>query len=275
LDDLASLMAHRGWTLLLVGLVLGACKDAAPRQADREWYLYATLAKGLEAAERFTACHKISKKVVVGECMLAVAQTAAQVRHEALSTYCPQLPDGLWKDECYFLAAESVKRHDREEAGAMCNAAGQFVDDCGQHLWQSAVGGIAPRTSDGWEAALPKAERLYQKWAPILTESTDFASRFWQRFFQRTFEPQRVLDVTACDALEAPYDEHCAAAAAELYWRRVHMLVSFPDGAASFCEATQSNPSVEAVAKLPRLEAIPHPALEPVVGDFRARCAPE
>ena len=269
-------MAHRGALLLLVGFVLGACIETAPRQANRERYLYATITKGLEVQERFAACREISKDVLVGECMLAVAQTAAQVHQKALSTYCPELPDGVWKDECFFIAAESVKRHDRKEAAEMCSASGQFVDDCGQHLWQSAVGGLAPRSPDGWEAALPKAERLYKKWAPILAKSTDFSSRFWQRFFQRTFEPQRVLDVTDCDALDAPYDERCAAAAAELYWRRVHMLVSFPDGASRFCAATESNPTVEAVAKLPRLEAVPHAALEPVVDDFRGQlCTPE
>ncbi len=264
------------WALSATCLLLSACQSNAPRTADREKYVYATVTKGLGAEARFDACSEISVDLLVAECMLAVAQTAAQVHQKALSDYCPRLPDGVWKDECYFLAAEAVKRHDKEEAAEMCNESGQFVDDCGQHLWQTAVGAIAPRSVEGWEIALPKAERLYKKWEPILAETTDFESRFWQRFFQRTFEPQRVLDLSACDKLDPDYAERCAGAGAELYWRRIHMLVGFKDGLSRFCDAASTSRGVEAVGNLPRLEAEPHPALAPVIKEFyEGRCTAE
>ena len=269
-------MSRAAKALAFGAAVAAGCSSGSEALSDPQVYLRAIAEQGLDVQERFALCRSLRKDVRAGECMLAVAQRSAETQHRALGDYCPEIPKGVWRDECFFIAAEVVRRKDRSLAAELCARSGQFVDDCGQHLWQTAIGQIAPRSTSKWNAALPRAQRLYDEWAPVLDKDTDFSSRFWQRFYQRTLEPIRVLDLSACDALAPPHDARCTEAAAELYWRRVHMLVSFPDGKEQFCAASMSDESFTRVAALPRLEAKPHPALEAVITTFKAsECAKE
>ncbi|HJN75418.1 MAG TPA: hypothetical protein QGF58_15930 [Myxococcota bacterium] len=224
----------------------------------------AVLAADLESVE-VADCGTIRHEELRGECQLYAAFTVGSRRGEELGPRCDAVDEGVWRDECYFLAAEDLRRRQRDfaAAGALCARSSRFVDDCGQHLWQSPVKVIVDRhlATGDLESALAEATPVYCEWETILGEDSDIASRFWRKLFGGFFEHTRVLDTERCAPLDDVAEAHCRAAVAQVYLRRLHMLsVAEPD---LLCKSTASNkPSVEALRRLPNLQAEPDPLLQ-------------
>ena len=215
--------------------------------------------------EAFPACRALGDPALEGDCALAVALRVRARSTEPLEMLCPQVPDGAWQDECFFMAAEDAQRADAPaRAAAACMESGAFKDDCGQHLWQGdlrkLVRGTRGRSLDDRVAA---AERLYARWQPRLPR-TDIGWRFWQRFFERLLEADAGVDLRRCEGLDDALALRCRYAAAHLYLRRIWDHLHHAEDRARFC--SQDEASVVATERLlPRASARPDPLLEAVV----------
>lgn len=207
------------WPLLLTT----AC-SAPPVARDRDRYLAVLADPELEPSVGLGACAEISDDDLRGDCGLAVVSAEARRRGGAPERWCGEVEAGPWRDECYFVAAEAHRKRGREQSAAwLCGQAGRFVDDCGQHLWQTAVYSLVHNNGpDGISAALPRARQLYARWLPLLGETTDFKVRFWERYYQNGFEGLGTLDLRWCDRLDLEEDRsRCVAAAVKLYDREL------------------------------------------------------
>lgn len=195
-------MTARAALLLPLGSLLfgAACAPPSSGQGDQARYLEVVSDAGMSAAPALARCAEIEDAALRGDCAVVVAGRRAADEAPPPEEICAVAPEGVWRDECHFAAAEALRRAGRRaDAAAQCRAAGGFADDCGQHLWQSEVRAIAapsrgPRPPPFAEA-LPRARSVYDRWAPHLEEGTDMEQRFWRRFYQNGFEKRGLLDV--------------------------------------------------------------------------------
>lgn len=206
-------------------------------------------------------CQRIRERSLRGDCSLVAASRAAQpVAH------CPQVPAGVWQEECWFIAAEAVNRlGEVGQAAELCQRAGRFRLDCAQHLWQTPVHRlIHSRGAAGFSAALPEATALHDAWAPVLAAQSDFEGRFWAKFFGNGFEGQGLPITTRwCAPLPATHHAACRGAAAAFLARELGPAVEHPDRLLAFCQL--SSPGVAAVRRW--IDAEPDPMLDSVVAE--------
>lgn len=178
-------------------------------------------------------CLSIQDAALKGDCALSVAGRA-----QPPGSACPDVPAGLWREECWFVAAEMVNRAgDSTRAVSFCQSAGRFQNDCAQHLWQTPVHRlIHQRGAAGFATALPQAEALYAAWAPLLAQDTDFESRFWLRFFGNGFEGQGPpITLEWCTPLPQQHHDSCHRAAAVYLERELGPAVENTGQLDAFC----------------------------------------
>ena len=212
-------------------------------------------------ADALAACRKISDEALAGDCGLAVAQRAARDPGADPAAWCGSVAGDLWRSECYFQAAEAMRRRrDEERAAELCARAGPFLDDCAQHLWQTEVHQLAPREG-GFGDALPAAQAVYDRWAPRLADTSDLSDRFWRRFYQNGFEGTPSLDPARCDGLPEDHAARCLAAAVDLFDRDLAPRLDHAGALADYC--AQHPPALDALGD--RLGVRPHPALDAVL----------
>lgn len=200
---------------------------STPGGTDRDTYA-ALLADGTsDPAALLDRCATIRDADLAGDCALVLAMRTAGQRKEPIANYCPRVPEGTWRHECWFMAAERARRDGDEAVAAdLCTRAGPFVDDCGQHLWQTAVRTQARRHAGApLVTLLEEAGRIHDAWSPLLAGSTDFEERFWSRVFQNAWEVRPVIDPTACDDLVPTQATRCRMAAAYTWSQRLDRLL--------------------------------------------------
>ncbi|MDG1481471.1 MAG: hypothetical protein P8R54_17885 [Myxococcota bacterium] len=201
-------------------------------------------------------CAEISDVILAGDCALVVV---AQVDEPGL--LCGAVPDGMWREECWFLAAEASNRTgDAMGAAALCQKSGRFALDCAQHLWQTPVHGLIHGPgARAFAVILPKAEALYAAWAPLMVEETDFEERFWSKFFGNGFEGQgEPIDLGWCSTLPTNRQGACAAAGVAHYAREVGPSVERAGGLEAMCALVAPD-----VASLSRwINAVSDPRLD-------------
>lgn len=258
--------------LLCLLLALACRAEPAGSEADR--YLRVVTDEALELEEGQRLCGSLGDSDLRGDCMLALVGHVADRGEGERGELCRLVPEGTWRDECWFLAAEHARRAgQRELAAARCLESGRFRDDCGQHLWQSALRAtIAPRAKGAalptYAEAIPRAEQLYRRWAPLLEEGTDMELRFWRRFYQNGFERRGWIEVARCDELEEPHAARCVAAAQHLYVQRLD--TDLPRLRMPLCELRGHRGPAEQA-----LRAAAHPALDEALLQRQAeRCRP-
>jgi hypothetical protein len=199
-----------GWLALVL---VGGCAV----ESDAARYTAVLKDRQSSTAHRIEGCAGIGDAALRGDCQVAVLQMV----EEPLERWCPDVEPGRDQDECWFLAAERRKRmNDIPAAAADCLRAGAFLDDCGQHLWQSQLAAIAGRRGASFTELRPEAQRLYAYWDGILGAHTDISARFWTRFYEHGFgdEPLAV-DLARC--VDVPDAALCEAAGLGLYARRL------------------------------------------------------
>lgn len=264
--------ARTGALLLLPALAPGAGCDPDRGLTEPQRYLAAVEDPDISLDRGRSLCGSLSDPELAGECMLAVVSAVGRRGDGHLETLCAEVPAGVWGDECWFLAAEGAARAGRrEDAARLCLQSGRFVNDCGQHLWQSEVRAIiAPRAPGApvpsFEEALPRARRVYDRWAPLLEEGTDMSYRFWRRFYQNGFERRGWISLRRCDPLEPEDRARCVDAGQRLFAQRVDM--DLPAAGFDLCRIDDMTPQVAQV-----LRAHPHPALVETLRERQAaRC---
>jgi hypothetical protein len=213
-------------------------------------------------------CGQIREPGLAGDCALVVAQRAAVVRREPPEAWCDRVPEGIWRWECLFSAAE-VSRRQKEvgKAAELCRQSGPFVEDCAQHLWQSPVhrlihGDNPPKFAD----KLARAEELYAKWEPMLGEFSDLEGRFWTKYYQNGFEGAGWIDLAWCDPLPEAHRARCLEAAKELVIREIAPALDREGAWEGFCAAEP--PSAEQLQRWLRVAL--SPAMEALVAERRA-----
>lgn len=208
-----------------LGLLTAACGSGEPSRAQDGRIYAAVLAEPAEeAADDLGRCGQIADDHTRGECTLVVVQRMADAGRSPPEDGCALVTEEPWSSECWFMAAEHwAKRGEPARAAELCTRAGPFVDDCAQHLWQDDVYALVRRQgSRVLPKRLPRAQALYRTWEPVLGSSSDFSVRFWRRFYEAPFEPERPLDLRACAELPGAHEELCRLAAGRVYVIRLH-----------------------------------------------------
>lgn len=246
---------------LAVLAVVGGCSV----ESDAERYTAILKDRQSSAAHRFEGCGGIEDPALRGDCRIAVLQSV----EEPLEPWCPQLPDGRYRDECWFLAAERRKRmNDLQRAAEDCLKAGRYLDDCGQHLWQSQLAAVARRPGVGFPALRPEAERLFRHWDGLLGEHTDIGERFWVRFYEHGFTADGLqVDLARCEP--EPDPARCVDAGVGVYARRLAPTLE----RASIDLCAVESPSVATLH--PWMGSVPDARLDAVVAERVAEvCGP-
>lgn len=257
-----------------VGLAAAACQTPPPSRSDaRSAYLAVVSDRQVAPGPGLEACQAIHDPTLAGDCALYVVMVEARRREGQPARWCEQVPEGTWRDECWFVAAEAARRNRKLEASAtLCMEAGAFKDDCAQHLWQSEVHGLIHRKGpESFASALPAAEAVHAKWSPLLSEKSDFDARFWTKFFQNGFEGRGgFVDLGHCDALSAPHSDRCVAAATEMYGRELAPRLS--DARLDVCTVPVPEDGRWSASIVEWVPAAPDARLDEVVADRRASC---
>jgi hypothetical protein len=170
---------------MLLGLAL-ACGAVAPGAGDAA-RAYAAVLDDPAAADP-AACEGLADPALAADCAVVVAgrRIATGVDPDAA---CGRVPDGAWRDECRFAAAEATLRAgDPDGAAALCRGVGTFRDACAQHLWDGALAGLWRGDAPTWASTLPAADALYADWDARLGDVTDLDDRFWRHFFRYGFD---------------------------------------------------------------------------------------
>ena len=114
--------------LLLLSLGCG------PSEVDR---VRAALARPADPA----ACAPIEDVDLRGECVAMAAGALAATDPVGAEAACRAMAPGMWRDECFFLLADTVGAHDAE-AQRLCAEAGRYQRQCEGHALSRAVAGL-------------------------------------------------------------------------------------------------------------------------------------
>ncbi|MFT5684873.1 MAG: hypothetical protein ACI8RZ_005818 [Myxococcota bacterium] len=235
-------------------IILAGCSSGS---ADRDRSLYAeVLRTPVPAEDALRRCQEITDSALSGDCALVVVAQAGDP-----GALCGDVPAGMWREECWFLAAEATNRDgDALGAAALCQRSGRFALDCAQHLWQTPVHTLIHGPgADAFVEVLPKAEALYAAWLPIMGEQTDFSERFWTKFFGNGFEGQPPpIDLGWCAPLSADHQAACVSAGVAHYSREIGPSVERAGGLEAMC-ALQT-PGAAALSEW--LAAVPDPRMD-------------
>lgn len=226
---------------------------------------------GLErpGPEDLRRCGELRDPDLAGDCALALSQRVAAQRKEPPATWCEEVPEGVWRAECWFQAAEVERRRGREaEAAALCRASGPFLNDCAQHLWQTRVHRLIHSNGKRPEfaAKLERAGQIYAEWAPYLAEGTDIEERFWTKYYQNGFEGAGHIDLAWCGDLPEDQRARCLEAARELVIREMAPNLDRNSAWSAFC--AMEAPSSADVSRWFRL--VPSPELDQLVQERQA-----
>lgn len=244
--------------------LLNACSPV-PAESDALRY---TRLVSLSAPEesQLQECAELSNPQLRGDCGLAVAQRVAASHAQPPETFCPQITEPVWRSECFFVAAEFHNDQDNiETAAALCLQAALFTDHCSQHLWQRSLRTLTWHNgSQDFLEHLPDAQRLYDRWAPLLSSETDFPVRFWRRYYEGGFERARSIDLRACASLPQEARMRCRTAGCALFERQIEEIIRIPRAAEDLCA---SPPDADALSRSgpPQFNAHTDPDLNAVI----------
>ena len=102
---------------------------------------------------------------------------------ESPSESCGRVMGTVWRDECWFRAAEIFAERDAlDTAAALCLNIERFRDACAQHLWDPALAAVWLDATP--EQALSRAEELFAEWDPRVGAATDLTDRFWRHWYR-------------------------------------------------------------------------------------------
>ena len=161
------------------------------------------LPKAIEACES-------QESSLAGACVLDALMVRDRVGFET----CGSVHSGIWREECWFLAAEK-SRAELSVRYQACDRSGRFVRDCCYHLWQQELLALKPG-SESSSDAMRSVRKLFEKHRPYaMARNPQFETRFWTWFWGSWWKHQVNENTSAthpCDAWdESTTREECQA----------------------------------------------------------------
>jgi hypothetical protein len=189
---------------------------------DQARYLEVARDHRIAGEAGLSRCAPIGDPNLRADCSLLAASRAVQREPGGPERWCPQVPEGPYRDECWFEAAEWISRRNRKAGVERCLQSGSFLEDCAQHLWQEEARNLVfGAQARDFPEVMGEAQRIHDSWAPLLNAHMDFSDRYWARFFAFGFEQARGVDLNRCEALSGAHRERCRSAAGEVYGREL------------------------------------------------------
>lgn len=160
-------------------LLLHACVGEVP---DREAYVEASRSMTFEDA--WTWCGRIDEPDPRGDCQSGAVERFA--RFEA----CPEVEPGRWRDECLFVAAETLgRRGELDDAFTACTAS-TYRSQCQDHL----LGLLSMQLLD---APFPEVVAALARLRPQLTDPRA-ELHFWRGYWRNRVGRALPIDATTC-----------------------------------------------------------------------------
>jgi hypothetical protein len=246
-------------------------EEAVSPAEDMRHYRAALRDDGGTTAEQLDACLAIGGPTLQGDCAVAIVRRALEQRREDPALLCPRIPEGAWRWECWFLAAEHTVQQDRDAAVGMCERAGHFRQDCLEHLWLGRLKELVhPVGPQGFARVLPEAERHYRLWSELLEASPEQSYLFWSQFYSLGLGPMRPMDLGVCEALPALHRERCLEAGEASFEVRLEAASRQTELEGLICHAGARGPALEQLRSLsPDLDTVPHHRLEETLRRFQ------
>lgn len=173
---------------VVLALLAAGCADPS---ADREAY-----ARGLRApvfTDAWAECTRIADLDLRGDCGSAVIE-----RYGAWES-CGDLPEGRWRDECFFLASEVLGRQGDTEGALRACQRSAYAEQCNDHvLGMWAMAHLADSTAE--------IARGLDALRPLVVEPRA-ANQVWRSWFRNRLARGLVVDPTDCP------DKDCRSAA--------------------------------------------------------------
>ncbi len=251
----------------MIGLLLWACQTSStPTDLDQPAFTAAAVAATLPAG--LESCDQIQAPALRSECVAFLVRDHGRAQPELAYTSCEELPSGVWRDECFFLLADTlIDARNPAQTAPICQQAGRYFQPCFMHLLKAHAGVL--------RAELPHGEAHSAYAAAISLAGTqapkDFQHRAWSVFFRSAGGPDRVYDTRSCSDLSNRASD-CISGVREALVRRLNRA-SIPPG---LCQAKEG--TVTALAPFLRSElgiAIAEdPALNAVLRPFFDRHCP-
>jgi len=199
-------------------LVWGCAVDSETEalRSERDEYLALITTRDGDPEELLAACGRLSDPQLAGDCGLVIIGSGSLSSAAAAERLCPLVVEGLYQDECWFLAAEAAgRRSERDAAKKLCDRAGSFASACNRHQIQ----GELRRLAQGAEFAdLGEAEvqmlAVRAFWGN--GEVNDATLRADRTFFQSIFEAAGAVDAARCAPVSDLRRELCEQAAREV-----------------------------------------------------------
>lgn len=202
---------HR-WAL---ALLLTACdRGVATQEPEARRYVRAVEGEGLTVDDRLTLCRGLGSPELAAECVAIVVKD-----HDGSpSERCALIPEGRWRDECWFHIAERLgPEATPADAVALCQRAGRFFQPCSSHVISQQVLRLAETTPADTRRA--RVHDLAQAWAQHSSSRTA-ATDVWRFYWQGEFSAAGAADPRRCAA--EPQPRPCEEALAATF-RTAHL----------------------------------------------------
>ncbi len=212
---------------------------------------------------RIQACLELVDPDLAGDCALKAARRAIRHGHGNAPELCPLLPEGLWRAECWFEAAELAGKRSAPDAIVLCDQAAPFVQDCRQHLWQGELKRLVDETGpSGFGGQLARAQAMHDAWEALLGEGDEFEFRFWRRYYQAGLGGMFPLDLAVCEPLPALQRERCLEAGVASWTERLEQALDKPKSRNLICSTPPQELDLALARMGPTFDPEPHPRLE-------------
>lgn len=230
-------------------LLATACGDPSSPSQDVTTYAEVIASAGQDPERELKRCETLGDAELRADCAAVVAVAAAR-RDGQVSRWCGRVPEGRWRDECTFQAAESaLVTSGSQAAAALCQRSGQFAADCLVHVWQPQLGRITDRMgTQQFGTRYSAADALYQRSLSQVGDTPAFETAFWFSFFGAGFRNGGRVDMGTCEGLPELGRQRCQRAAALLLTEPLEGILRSRGQLQAFC--SQSNPDTELAAAL-------------------------
>ena len=208
----------------MIALLLVACGVSSP-EASSDITSYTSASTAQDLASGLALCQEISETPLRSECVAFQVREHAREHTGASEKACRELPDGLWRDECFFLLADgAINAKEPQKTAPYCRDAGRYFQPCFMHLFKAHAGQLRSQLPQG------EAHELFEKAVALggTDAPKDFAHRAWSVFFRSSGGEDRLYDTSPCADLEG-LERACVSGVREALARRLNRSAAPPE----------------------------------------------